>query len=285
MKHEVKSLIREACPPAVWKAAGRFKRLASINLAGSDDPEAAELARLAQLPKFAHTTARLLGRELRVTDAQSFLAIYWAYFKREEYRFRAARENPLILDCGANVGLGVRYWKHLYPKARVIAFEPDPESFDALENNTRDLARVNLRREAVWTQKGPISFAATGGDGGHLATVSPFPQPSDKKLVVSATRLRDHLVDPVDLLKLDIEGAETDVLLDCRDRLSLVRHLFVEYHSFSGQPQRLSAFFDVIESAGFRVHTHPDVPALQPFMARPVQNGKDLRMNVFCFRE
>jgi hypothetical protein len=106
-----------------------------------------------------------------------------------------------------------------------------------------------------------------------------------QEVVVPATRLRDHLIEPVELLKLDIEGAEVDVLLDCRDRLSQVRNLFMEYHSFSGQPQRLQAFFGVIEEAGFRVHTHPDVPAPQPFLSRPVMNGKDLRMNVFCFRE
>ena len=284
MNQAVKTIIRETCPPVVWKAAGNLKRRGVGKLSGSHSEEA-ELARLAGLPKFAHTTARLLDRELIVTDAQSFLAIYWAYFKRQEYQFRASSETPLILDCGANVGLGVRYWKQLYPQARVIAFEPDPESFAALQENTRDLGGVTVRREAVWTQNGPIGFAAVGGDGGYLTAVSSHPRPADKDVEVPATRLRDHLVEPIELLKLDIEGAEIDVLLDCRDRLAQVRNLFVEYHSFSGQPQRLKAFFGVIEDAGFRVHIHPDDPAPQPFMARPVSNGKDLRMNVFWFRE
>jgi FkbM family methyltransferase len=276
--------VRETCPPVIWNAARHLKRGAAEKLARNHDQESAELARLAILPKFAHTTARLLDCELIVTDAPSFLAIYWAYFKRQEYQFRASCENPLIVDCGANVGLGVRYWKQLCPQARVVAYEPDPESFGALQENTRDLAGVTLRQEAVWTESGPTRFAATGADGGHLAAVSQDAHPS-QEVTVAATRLRDHLVEPVELLKLDIEGAEVDVLLDCRDRLSLVRNLFVEYHSFSGQPQRLHAFFGVIEQAGFRVHTHPDVPAPQPFMSRPVLNGKDLRMNVFCFRE
>lgn len=284
MKHTVKELIRESCPPMIWKAAGHLKRGASAKLAERGDDEGAELGRLAGLPKFAHTTVRLLGRELIVADAQSFLAIYWAYFGREEYKFRATCENPLILDCGANVGLGVRYWKQLYPRARVTAYEPDPESFAALQENIRDLSGVNLRPAAVWTENAPVRFAAVGADGGHLAAVSPEPHTS-QEVVVTALRLRDHLVEPVKLLKLDIEGAEVDVLLDCRDRLHLVRNLFVEYHSFSGQPQRLQAFFGVIEAAGFRVHAHPDVPAPQPFLSRPVHNGKDLRMNVFCFRE
>ena len=284
MKQGMKELIREACPPMIWKAAGQLKRGASAKLTERGDRDGAELARLAGLPKFAHTTARLLDRELIVTDAQSFVSIYWAYFGREDYQFRASCENPLILDCGANVGLGVRYWKQLYPHARVTAFEPDPESFAALQENTRDLSDVILRQEAVWSQSGPMSFAALGADGGHLTAVSPDRLLSNE-LVVPATRLRDHLVEPVELLKLDIEGAEVDVLLDCRDRLPLVRNLFVEYHSFSGQPQRLQAFFGAIEEAGFRVHTHPDVPAPQPFLSRPVLNGKDLRMNVFCFRE
>ena len=282
MKETLKTLLRETCPPAIWRAARQFKRRARGEFSGS--LEEAELTRLAQLPKFSHTTARLLGRELVVTDAQSFLAVYWAFFKRQEYQFVSSTESPLIVDCGANVGLGVRYWKQLYPRARVIAYEPDPESFAALQKNTRDLTDVRLRQEAVWTVDGPMQFAATGADGGHLATVSLDRAPT-QEVTVSATRLRDQLVEPVELLKLDIEGAEIDVLADCRDQLALVRNLFVEFHSFHAQPQRLQAFFGVLEAAGFRMHILPDDAAPQPFMARPVHNGKDLRMNVFCFRE
>jgi hypothetical protein len=56
-------------------------------------------------------------------------------------------------------------------------------------------------------------------------------------------RLKEYLdrAGRVDLLKMDIEGAEADVLEDCRGSLGGVQHLFVEYHAYTGQPQRLDA--------------------------------------------
>ncbi len=224
-----------------------------------------------------------MGPELQVTDGQSFVAAYRAYFQKESYRFPATSPTPLIIDGGANVGVGVRYWKRLHPTARVIAFECDPASFAALQRNTADLHDVTLRPEALWTENGTMEFAAVGADGGHLTAVGTGNRPP-QTLRVSATRLRDLLTEPVDLLKLDIEGAETDVLLDCHDRLSCVRHLFVEYHSFADRPQRLGLFFGALEQAGFRVHAHPDCWSQQPFISCPVSNGKDFRLNVFCFR-
>ncbi len=52
---------------------------------------------------------------------------------------------------------------------------------------------------------------------------------------VGAVRLRDLLTEPVDLLKMDIEGAAVDVLMDCADRLLLIKRLVVEYQFFEGQ--------------------------------------------------
>ena len=102
---------------------------------------------------------------------------------------------------------------------------------------------------------------------------------------VRTTRLREQLNEPVDLLKLDIEGAEVDVLLDCADRLDHAALLFVEYHAFTRVTQRLDELLHVIRQAGFRVHALPDSQAIQPFMHRPVFNGKDLRVNLYGFRE
>ncbi len=63
--------------------------------------------------------------------------------------------------------------------------------------------------------------------------------------------------------------------------LTDVNNIFVEYHSFYDRPQRLSTLFSVLEKAGFRLHARPDLPALQPFMDRPIINKKDFRLNVF----
>ena len=68
---------------------------------------------------------------------------------------------------------------------------------------------------------------------------------------VSTVRLRDYLAQRVDMLKLDIEGAETDVMLDVSDRLRDVHNIFVEYHSFADRPQRLDELTRRAAQTGF----------------------------------
>ena len=90
-----------------------------------------------------------------------------------------------------------------------------------------------------------MRFAAEGSDAGRLG--------DDGGLEVPTVRLRDWLDRDVDLLKMDIEGAEVDVLLDCADRLDRVGSLVCEYHSFAGRPQRLGEMIGGLEGAGHRV--------------------------------
>jgi hypothetical protein len=71
------------------------------------------------------------------------------------------------------------------------------------------------------------------------------------KVGVPAVRLRDWLREPIDLLKLDIEGAELAVLQDCRDRLHQVRNLTVEVHEFEPARRQTGAMFQLLADAGF----------------------------------
>ena len=88
------------------------------------------------------------------------------------YRFVARRANPFIIDCGANIGLSVIYFKHLYPAARIIAFEPDPQNFAALQHNVQAfaLADVTLYQKAVWNAETELAFQATGSLGSRVLT-------------------------------------------------------------------------------------------------------------------
>src|ERR1700741_4710485 len=85
--------------------------------------------------------------------------------------------------------------------------------------------------------------------------------------------MRDWLNEPIDLLKLDIEGAEFDVLKDCDDRLSIVKCLFVEYHSFASQRQRLPELFAMLRDAGFRVHVQKDYFRASPLLDPIIENA------------
>ena len=241
-----------------------------------------ELERLRKTPRYTRTHTDLLGAKLEIPDAASFLVLYEDLIVREAYRFEANRSEPVIIDGGANIGVSTIYFKKAHPQSRVIAFEPDPEIFKILEQNCKafGLSGVELIQKALWLSDGFLRFKREGSDAGRVATTSDDGEVID----VPACRLRPYLNEEVDLLKLDIEGAETAVLQDCADLLSNVRHLFVEYHSFVDAPQTLRTICELLNDAGFRVHIQSPMSSRQPFVHRDVYLGMDLQLNIFAFR-
>jgi len=244
--------------------------------------EESELARLRALPPCVSTVTDLLGFPIELVDAPSFLAMYTDIFRLEHYRFQSQSPCPYIIDGGANIGLITLYFRKLYPGAKIIAFEPDPQIFGVLERNVQGngFADVTLVRSALWISKQKLRFTSDGSWWGRMSRGG---DASDQE--VETVRLRDYLDRPVDLLKLDIEGAEAEVLHDCGGALARVRNLFVEYHSFAGERQKISGLLQLLSSAGFRLYfTAPD-SSPQPLIERRVEHEIDAALNIFAVRE
>ena len=241
-----------------------------------------ERRRLEKLPPYTHTLTTLLGSPFEIVDAPSFLSMHGAIWDREVYRFRPRREKPLILDGGANVGLSVYFFKQNYRDCSVVAFEPDDTLFKVLDRNVRRAALqgVELVPRAIWTEATTLPFYSEGSDGGRVARGG---DPLTRS--VRTVRLRDYLDRPVDFLKLDIETGETEVLEDCADCLANVDNLFVEYHGAESEPQKLPRLLSLLSEAGFRLNIHAGNDSAQPFVARKVNMGNDLQLDIFAFRE
>ncbi|EGV17455.1 FkbM family methyltransferase [Thiocapsa marina] len=273
--------LRQLIPPIVWSVL-RGVSLLLKREARERFYEKRALRYLQELPPATPCAITLRGRTIVGIDGGALSNLFREQFYQEFLRFNTAANDPLILDCGANVGMVTLYMKSIFPDARVIAFEPDRDSYAALENNCRGLDGVRTINSAVWVKNEELLFAPAGAVGGYLARLAGAC--NDGKVIVKAERLRDYLTERVEMLKLDIEGSEIDVLQDCSDRLDLVERMFVEFHSFAGMPQRFSTLLNVIEGAGFRVHVHGSMEEPQPFLEVAVCNRKDLRVNLFCYR-
>ncbi len=246
--------------------------------------QAAELERLKRAPRYKPTKTRLLGPTIHTPDGPSLYSAYRAIFQQQVYAFEAQTDTPTVIDGGANIGLSVIYFKQRYPKARVIAYEPDPNIAAYCRRNLRAMGikGVDLREAALWSGVGELEFRAEGADGGRIVDATDL-----SSCKVPTERLRDVIetaVGGVDLLKLDVEGAETVVLRDCRDVLGAVRRIFVEYHSFPDRSQTLAELLSILSNAGYRLHVTPENHAWQPFVARPLICGMDLQINVYAFR-
>lgn len=245
------------------------------------DVDSKEVRRLKSLPRYVNTTTQFMGRPLEIVDVDSYFGMCEEIFLRKNYEFEAGRKAPLIIDCGANIGLSVIFFKTLYPQCTIIAFEPDRTVFPVLKRNieTFGFQDIELQNKAVWTSETELDFHAEGSWGGRIR------KPGDVKNIirVPTSRLRDYLDRRVDFLKIDVEGAETDILKDCADRMEVVEHLFVEYHSHFKEQQTLHEILAILHAAGFRYHMKEASPRNVPFVNRRLE-GMDSQLDIFAYR-
>jgi len=245
-------------------------------------PGVIERIRIKHQPRRKTFSSHLLKRKLLISDSYWYLPTLEEIWENQIYKFNAKNHSPLIIDCGANIGLSVLYWKYLYPKSKIIAFEPDPEIFKLLQHNVNvfDFDDVDLLPYAVWSSYTKLNFQPDNSVGGRLIKEGKSPSLID----VKTFRLRDILNQDIDMLKIDIEGAETEVIMDCNDKLSSVENLFVEYHGYAGETQRLHEILNLLQNEGFRYHIKEANPVKHPFIKSERGAFYDLQLNIYAFR-
>lgn len=224
------------------------------------------------------------GKTINYIDYASYQSTLSELFTQKIYSFESINENPIIIDCGANIGLSILFFKELYPKAKVLAFEADPKVFSCLKKNIDgfNFNDVEIINKALWNAKTTLSFYSEGADAGRLdENVS-----QDKNIInVETTCLSEYLHQNIDLLKIDIEGAEYQVLLESKQLLANVENLFVEYHSFIDKPQHLNEILEILTNAGFRYYISSiGVKSAHPFIGRNQYLGMDNQLNIFAYR-
>ncbi|MFQ5668095.1 MAG: FkbM family methyltransferase [Candidatus Binatia bacterium] len=208
--------------------------------------------RATRTPRFTPGRIRLMDYELRYADLLTLCPQWKDLFVKQSLRFEARHPAPRIVDCGANIGLATLYFKRLYPQARITAYEADPALHALLEGNLRDngVAGAEALQAAVWTDNGTIDFCCEGADSGTIDALAGDLHGATRN--VPCVRLRDLLQrEPIDLVKLDIEGAERAVLADCADVLGDVRAMFIDVHEFDPNRRNGPSILQLIEQAGF----------------------------------
>ena len=239
--------------------------------------------RLQRVPRYTEKTLLVAGFNLAVPDCASFLSGFKEIFAERCYAFNSASAKPRILDLGANIGLSVLFFKLEFPEAEIEAFEADPVIYGYLQKNILDngFDGVRLFNSAAWSENTVLQFEAEGADGGRIARSS-----SPDVVSVCATDIGEFMSDRhYDFMKMDIEGAEIEILRRCRDKLHNVDHLFVEYHSVVGWAQKLGELLEILASAGFRYHIQSPNFAKSPFIAPHLVIDYDMLLNIFAWRE
>lgn len=145
---------------------------------------------------------------LGTPDVQAYRQV----FERDEYKVRVPHAS-LIVDAGAHVGLATLYFAERHPMARILALEPEQDNFELLRRNTAHLDRVLSVRGALYGPGRPVRINTSQGETWtHRVEAATAEDPTS----VCGYTLRQVLemsgAERIDILKLDIEGAEKDVL-------------------------------------------------------------------------
>jgi len=191
------------------------------------------------------------------TSRDHLLRLFQEIFLEQSYAFVAPSASPRIIDCGANIGMSLLYFKMCHPDAHITAFEPDKKALACCRRNIDEnkMQSIELHDAAVSSSKGTVSFYTEEQNPGSLTATTVRPRANDSmECLVPAVLLSDYIEDEVDFLKMDIEGAELGVIQQLAEsgKLRSIKQMAVEYHHHLHPAEdRLSDFFGVLENAGF----------------------------------
>ena len=117
-----------------------------------------------------------------------------------------------ILDCGANVGYSAVYFANKYPEAKIVAVEPESSNFKMLRYNTLFYDNISCVQSAMWNNDCYIKIVDRGFDKwGFMTYECDENDPQAMKATTVSKLIADFDLNEIDLLKVDIEGAEKEM--------------------------------------------------------------------------
>jgi len=193
-------------------------------------------------------------------DWNRFRSFVYGTWEPEVFRAVTATVKPgmTVIDIGAHIGYyTLLFAKCVGPNGRVVAFEPLPVNFELLKKNIQlnELTYIQTFPQAVFSRNEEIILTVPD-DLPHSGDASVYHGRGTKQFRVPAIAL-DTFCDSAglrpDILKMDVEGAEYDVLIGAERTIGRYRpKLLIELHHFDGN---LAAHPvpDLLTSWGYRI--------------------------------
>ncbi|OFV80340.1 MAG: hypothetical protein A2W26_12610 [Acidobacteria bacterium RBG_16_64_8] len=172
-----------------------------------------------------------------------------------------------VLDLGANIGVTSCLFACLYPEARIVSVEPEPSNYELLCRNTAPWPSITAVNAAVWGEKCPLSFLDPHeGHWGMRVMPSPEGENGGPPSLTMAEIIEDYDLRSVDLLKINVEGAEKAIFEspDLDRWLSRVGLIVIKLH-----PQVPGASEAVHDALGQRDWSHRTWGKLTVFRPPP----------------
>ena len=193
-------------------------------------------------------------------EAPSDFYTFGDVFEQEVYRtvLRHLPECSTIVDLGANIGFASLYLATSYPSARIFAVEPNGDNFELLITNLKGLIqekRCIPLRAAVWSARKALTVDPQwlpDAYNGYRLLEQPSPQDTVDQVqgLTMEEILASSQFQQVDLLKVDIEGAEVELFRNDLGWLGRVKAIAIEFH---GRSRQECGFDQILSLHGFKI--------------------------------
>ena len=189
------------------------------------------------------------------TDINEAIAILSGLEYPEKIIKNNKSKNPIVIDAGAHIGLFSLFIKNLKPSAQIFAIEPLKQNLKILTKNlaVNSIKDIKILNAALSDKNGKVNIilpSKTDFDAANIVSKSKLYY---KKHIVRSLTLgqlvNENNLDEVDLLKLDIEGAEYSIIIhDINTIKSKIKNLLIEYHK-EEEVEKITA---ILQNNGFR---------------------------------
>ena len=175
-----------------------------------------------------------LQHPLSLRDGRSDPFFFGQIFLDQEFAPVRGLDVATVIDLGGNAGLASVWFLNVFPRARVVTIEANPDNYPSLEANLHPYGdRATVVKGGVWWRRTALALVRRQNEGdAHVREAVSGDNPADLMEGWDIPALMELAgFTRIDLLKIDIEGAEVDLLLKDAERwLPQVRNLSIELH-------------------------------------------------------
>lgn len=173
----------------------------------------------------------------RLRIPSSDIPTYEQVFINQDYDFLVETQPKVIVDAGANIGLASIYFANKYPGAKIIAIEPEQSNFELLKENIAPYPNIIPIQAALWNKNEEINLIDPGlGKWGFMTEMKHpsgnLPHNSCHTVIAMTIDkiMEDYKLTKIDILKIDIEGAEREVFSDTSSWIEKIDSIIIELH-------------------------------------------------------
>lgn len=187
----------------------------------------------------------------KTSDVEAFHQI----FVDGELEFDLNMSPSRIIDAGANVGLAALYFSSRFPEAKILALEIESANFELLKRNTAFYPNITCLKKALWSGPANLSIANPTAESWSFQVSRSTKGNEQGVLAVGVKDLAEMFEGRrIDLLKIDIEGAEKEVFQHGMDQwIDQVDTIAVELHD-RFQPGCHKALVDSLKDRSHRMY-------------------------------